>query len=249
MAKRFRIDLQYDGSAYCGWQRQNRDRSIQAELEEALKPLNHGSPVTVIGAGRTDSGVHARRQTAHFDLETELPATTIKNAMNATLPEDIYIDDCVEVGSDFHARFSAVRRNYHYQIAVRPEVFRRHFVWLINYPFETELLRECAGSVLGEHDFTALCRATAETENKICTVYESGWEWQNDLLIYSVTANRFLHSMVRMLVGSMLEVARGKYPAAAFKNLLGNNSSGMQVYTAPAQGLILWNVKYLEEIK
>jgi tRNA pseudouridine38-40 synthase len=153
----------------------------------------------------------------------------------------------LEVGFDFHARSrpcGEISMTYRRPSGGVPA----SFCLLINYP-TNRMLRECAGSVLGEHDFTALCRATAETENKICTVYESGWEWQNDLLIYSVTANRFLHSMVRMLVGSMLEVARGKYPAAAFKNLLGNNSSGMQVYTAPAQGLILWNVKYLEEIK
>lgn len=247
MVRRFRINLQYDGTDYCGWQRQLNDRSVQAELETALKPLNQDDPVTVIGAGRTDSGVHAMRQTAHFDLQTELPAETIKNALNATLPDDIQIDECQEAVADFHARFSAVRRTYRYQIAVRREVFRRRYVWVVSYPFDPELLKACAGLVPGKHDFTALCRTATKAENKICTVYESGWEWQNDLLIYTVTANRFLHSMVRMLVGSMLEVARGKYPVSAFKKLLGNDGTGMQVYTAPAQGLMLWNVKYLED--
>jgi len=245
--RRFKIVLQYDGTNYCGWQRQRSDRSVQAEIETALRPLNRANPVTVIGAGRTDSGVHAMRQTAHFDLETALTAETIKNALNATLPHDIYVDECDAVGAEFHARFSAVRRTYCYRIAQKAEVFRRHYVWLVSFPFEFETLRNCAGLVPGEHDFTALCRTATETENKICTVFESGWEWHNDLLVYTITANRFLHSMVRMLVGSMMEVARGKYGIAAFKNLLGNISTEMQVYTAPAQGLLLWNVKYLEE--
>jgi tRNA pseudouridine38-40 synthase len=244
MKRRFKIIIQYDGTAYCGWQRQNKDRSIQAEIETALAPLNHNNSVTVIGAGRTDSGVHAICQTAHFDLDSELPAETIRNALNATLPDDIYIDECQETEENFHARFMALQRTYRYQIATKPDVFRRHYVWVVNYPFDVALLNECAGLVPGEHDFTALCRTTTETENKICKVYESVWTWQNDLLSYTVTANRFLHSMVRMLVGSMMEIARGKYQVAAFKNLLGNDGTGMQVYTAPAQGLILWNVKY-----
>ncbi|MCK9244104.1 MAG: tRNA pseudouridine(38-40) synthase TruA [Candidatus Marinimicrobia bacterium] len=249
MPRRFKIVLQYDGTNYCGWQRQLKDRSIQAEIEEALKPLNRNQPVAVIGAGRTDSGVHARRQTAHFDLITDLPALTVHKALNATLPDDIYVDECREVAADFHARFAATRRTYRYQIALQPAVFMRRYVWLVTFPFELELLQNCAALIVGEHDFTALCRASTEAENKVCTVIESSWGKNEGQLIYTITANRFLHGMVRMLVGSMMEIARGKYPIAAFKNLLGNNSPEMQVYTAPAQGLVLWNVKYLEEKK
>jgi len=247
MPRRFKIILQYDGTDFCGWQRQLKDRSVQAEIEETLKPLNQNQAVTVIGAGRTDSGVHAKRQTAHFDLVTDLPAETIRNALNATLPDDIYVDECREVAPEFHARFSATRRTYHYQIAMQPDIFRRRYVWAITFPFELKLLQDCAAMVTGEHDFTALCRTSTEVENKICTVYESNWFQDENLLVYIITANRFLHSMVRMLVGSMMEVARGKYPVSAFKNLLGNDGTEMQVYTAPPQGLSLWNVKYLEE--
>ncbi|HPC35575.1 MAG TPA: tRNA pseudouridine(38-40) synthase TruA [Candidatus Marinimicrobia bacterium] len=247
MERRFKIIMQYDGSNYCGWQRQLQNRSVQAEIENALKPLNQNLPVTVIAAGRTDSGVHARRQTAHFDLATDLAPDTLKKALNATLPDDIYVDDCHEVGKEFHARFAAISRTYHYQILVNANVFLRKYVWLVNFPFDRELLQMCAELVKGEHDFTALCRAATETENKIATVYESRWEEQDNRLVYVITANRFLHAMVRMLVGSMMEVARGKYPISAFKNLLGKNDTTMQVYTAPAQGLFLWNVKYQED--
>lgn len=247
MGRRFKIIMQYDGSNYCGWQRQRYQPSVQAKIENALQPLNQNQPVTVIAAGRTDSGVHARRQTAHFDLVTDLSPETIRKALNATLPDDIYIDYCQEVDKKFHARFTAINRTYHYQVVVKPDVFLHKYVWLVNFRFDLELLQECAELVKGEHDFTALCRAATETENKMATIYESRWEEQDELLVYIITANRFLYAMVRMLVGSMMEVARGKYSIGAFKNLLGKNDTKMQVYTAPAQGLFLWNVKYQED--
>ncbi|HRD18453.1 MAG TPA: tRNA pseudouridine(38-40) synthase TruA, partial [Candidatus Marinimicrobia bacterium] len=149
MGRRFKIIMQYDGSNYCGWQRQRYQPSVQAKIENALQPLNQNQPVTVIAAGRTDSGVHARRQTAHFDLVTDLSPETIRKALNATLPDDIYIDYCQEVGKEFHARFTAINRTYHYQVVVKPDVFLRKYVWLVNFRFDLELLQECAKLVKG----------------------------------------------------------------------------------------------------
>lgn len=246
MKRRFAIVLAYDGTNYCGWQRQAGDISIQAVLEKALQPLNGGQPVTVIGAGRTDSGVHARAQVAHFDLESERSAETIRRALNATLPNDIYIQTCQVVDQNFHARFGAIRRCYRYQILLEPSVFEQRYAWLCPYRLDFELLQQGAAIVRGEHDFTHLCKSSTEADSKICTVYESYWEQAGIKLIYTIQANRFLHSMVRMIVGAATDVARGKYPLSAFKNLLGKNERQMQVYTAPAKGLILWSIEYKE---
>lgn len=246
MKQRFCLKIEYDGTNYCGWQRQADKPTIQAIIEDSLKPLNGERAVTVIGAGRTDSGVHAREQVAHFDLETKLAPATIARALNATLPPDIRIRECQPVADNFHARFDAVRRCYKYQILTQPSVFERHFTWYPAYQFDEELLQSCADSLLGEHDFTRLCKASAESTNKVCHIFASYWEKTGNKLVYTITANRFLHSMVRMLVGSMTEVSRHKYPLTAFKNLLGKNGDTMQVYTAPAKGLILWAVEYKE---
>jgi tRNA pseudouridine38-40 synthase len=248
MMRRFAIMLSYDGTNYCGWQRQAGDLSIQALLEEALQPLNGGQPVKVIGAGRTDSGVHARAQVAHFDLESAHSAETIRRALNATLPGDIYVRICQSVDQNFHARFGALRREYKYQILLEPSVFEQRYAWLCPYQLDFDLLQQAAEIVQGEHDFTNLCRRSTEAESKLCTVYESYWERADYKLIYTIQANRFLHSMVRMIVGAMTEVARGKYPLSAFKNLLGKNDRPMQVYTAPAKGLILWSIEYKEQL-
>lgn len=247
MKRRYGIWLEYDGTNYHGWQRQARDCSIQAVIENCLRPLNDGKPVVVIGAGRTDSGVHARMQVAHFDLETDHTPATIQRALNATLPPDIHINSCRCLPNEFHARFSALRRCYKYQIVTRPSVFERHYAWYVPYELDEALLQQGAALVLGEHDFSPLCRAQTEAENKVCQVYLSQWERQGDKLIYTITANRFLHSMVRMIVGCLCAVARHKYPLEAFKNLLGKKGLPMQVYTAPAQGLILWSVEYKEQ--
>ena len=244
MKRRFKIDIEYDGTNYCGWQRQTNGCSIQFTIEEALRPLNRNQQVTVIGSGRTDSGVHALNQVTHFDLETSLSAESIKNALNAKTPEDIFIHECKEVDSSFHSRFSAVKRTYIYQVLEKPSVIYRYYSWLPKFGFDFSTLNKCAKAVKGKHDFSSLCRSATESESKICMVYKSMWIRKGKMLIYEITGNRFLHSMVRMLVGCMMEVARGKYIITDFKNLLENKVGEMQVYTAPAKGLFLLEVEY-----
>lgn len=244
MTRRFLIRLEYDGTNYCGWQRQANNRSVQELLETALRSLNNNQPVAVIGSGRTDSGVHALDQVAHFDLETNLTPETIRRALDAKIPKDIYVRECMEVDGQFHARFSAKRRTYIYQILLWTTVFQRDFAWYPGFNYDTELLDQCAGEVIGNHDFTRFCLTSTESESKVCTIFESEWKKGDSMLIYRITGNRFLHSMVRILVGTMMEVARGKYTTADFKNLLDKKNRSVQVYTAPAKGLFLYNVAY-----
>jgi len=242
--KRYKIAIEYDGTDFCGWQRQNRERTVQQVLEDSLSELNKGQPVTLIGSGRTDSGVHALGQIAHFDLDTTLNVETIRKALNAKTPKDIYVHKCQEADPSFHARFDAKRRTYVYQLLLSPSVITRRYTWQPDVPINEQLLDLCAENVLGEHDFRRLSRASSETESKTCLVYESKWIKNENMLNYTIVGNRFLYSMVRMLVGTMIEVARGKGTPEDFRTLLENSAGNLKPYTAPAQGLFLWKVEY-----
>ncbi|MBU4445465.1 MAG: tRNA pseudouridine(38-40) synthase TruA [Candidatus Marinimicrobia bacterium] len=242
--RRYKITIEYDGTDFCGWQRQIRDRTVQQTLEDSLSELNKGQPVTLIGSGRTDSGVHALGQIAHFDLDTTLNAETICKALNAKTPNDIYIHRCQETDPSFHARFGAKKRTYVYQILQSPSVITRRYTWQPDITINERLLDLCAEYVLGEHDFSILSRTSSEAESKTCHVYESKWIKNENMLNYMIVGNRFLYSMVRMLVGTMIEISRGKGTPEDFRALLENSAGNLKPYTAPPQGLFLWKVEY-----
>ncbi|MBO8151595.1 MAG: tRNA pseudouridine(38-40) synthase TruA [Candidatus Marinimicrobia bacterium] len=244
MLRRFKIVIEYDGTNYFGWQKQKKGETIQELIERALLPLNGGRRVRITGAGRTDAGVHALGQVAHFDMETELDPGTIKIVINANTPKDIYVTRCEEVDKSFHARFSAKRRKYIYRIARRYSPFDRLFSWCPPYELDTEKLHECSKLVVGKREFVRFCRSTCKAKSKECVVFESFWKEGERFLEYHVSANRFLQSMVRMLVGTMIEVARGRYTVEDFKNLLENKTNEVQVLTAPAKGLFLKEIIY-----
>ncbi|RKY46642.1 MAG: tRNA pseudouridine(38-40) synthase TruA [Candidatus Neomarinimicrobiota bacterium] len=244
MLRRFKIVIEYDGTNYFGWQKQKKGETIQELIERALLPLNGGRRVRITGAGRTDAGVHALGQVAHFDMETELDPGTIKIVINANTPKDIYVTRCEEVDKSFHARFSAKRRKYIYRIARRYSPFDRLFSWCPPYELDTEKLHECSKLVVGKREFVRFCKSTCKAKSKECVVFESFWKEGERFLEYHVSANRFLQSMVRMLVGTMIEVARGRYTVEDFKNLLENKTNEVQVLTAPAKGLFLKEIIY-----
>lgn len=236
--------IEYDGTNYFGWQKQKKGETIQELIERALLPLNGGRRVRITGAGRTDAGVHALGQVAHFDMETELDPGTIKIVINANTPKDIYVTRCEEVDKSFHARFSAKRRKYIYRIARRYSPFDRLFSWCPPYELDTEKLHECSKLVVGKREFVRFCKSTCKAKSKECVVFESFWKEGERFLEYHISANRFLQSMVRMLVGTMIEVARGRYTVEDFKNLLENKTNEVQVLTAPAKGLFLKEIIY-----
>ena len=236
--------IEYDGTNYFGWQKQKKGETIQELIERALLPLNGGRRVRITGAGRTDAGVHALGQVAHFDMETQLDPGTIKIVINANTPKDIYVTRCEEVDKSFHARFSAKRRKYIYRIARRYSPFDRLFSWCPPYELDTEKLHECSKLVVGKREFVRFCKSTCKAKSKECVVFESFWKEGERFLEYHISANRFLQSMVRMLVGTMIEVARGRYTVEDFKNLLENKTNEVQVLTAPAKGLFLKEIIY-----
>ncbi len=242
--------IQYDGTAYHGWQIQADPETIQGHIERALAKM-FNTQLGLIGSGRTDSGVHAMGQVAHFEIDSSnIPVANICRALNRQLPDDIRIIASQTVDDRFHSRFAARQREYRYQIAQEPNVLSRNSRWHVRYPLDMDKLHEVSRSILGEHDFSSFCYAGTETENMICTIEEAIWqETLSGDLDFIVRADRFLHHMVRMLVGSMIEVARGKWSVEHFNTLLNQPNRQSHVVTAPAKGLSLVKVSYPEAIQ
>jgi len=241
--QRFKIILQYDGRKFFGWQLQPQARTIQGDLEQALKIINGGNLIRVHGSGRTDTGVHAVGQVAHFDLETKLSPVQLKKAINGNLHQDIEILNCLKIQPEFHARFSASKRNYYYRCRTDKFILDRSFTWNTG-PLNLHKLNNAAKILLGKHDFTSFSRVNHDLENSLCNIYESVWNAEGPIVNYRVSANRFLHHMVRYLVGTMVEISRGRLEIYDFENLLNNPAVDANIYKAPASGLVLESVEY-----
>lgn len=236
--------MEYDGTDFSGWQRQRSGRTVQGELERVLQKLNGQKHARVIGAGRTDSGVHATGQVANFRLEREWDGKELLNALNGNLGEDLFIHRCKIAPDDFHSRFSAVRRRYRYRCRTGRSVMDRKSVWHISENISVAALRQCGRLILGKHDFTSFCKLNHDQSNRRCIVYQSGWIKRGDFVIFTIEANRFLRHMIRYLVGTMMEVAKGGMAVKDFQVLLNAKDPQSAVFKAPARGLYLETVSY-----
>jgi len=251
LQRRIRLTVAYDGTEYCGWQLQPEVPTIQGRLEEALEKIL-GEAVRVTGAGRTDTGVHALGQVAHFDTQNELPANVIGRALNATLPGEIRVRQVAEVPETFHARYSALWKIYRYGIADpdRPEsIFLNRTNWLRSTCVDLEIMNQCCSTIPGEHDFFTFSRKEAARENHLCRVYEACWKKEEISLSFRIKADRFLRGMVRMLVGGMLAVGERRAAVDDFNNALSSPGRWRMAVPAPACGLTLVHVEYPEELK
>ncbi|MFQ6611782.1 MAG: tRNA pseudouridine(38-40) synthase TruA [Fidelibacterota bacterium] len=244
---RFKITIQYDGSRYYGWQLQKKARTIQGTLEEALAIISGGNQIRIYGAGRTDTGVHALGQVAHFDLETTLSAATLIEALNGNLPDDIQVSACESVSDQFHARHSAVTRTYNYRCRTDEFILDRSFTWLTG-PLNIEMLNLAAEKITGDHDFSSFSRHSESLNHRRCIVSESAWKADGDIVNYTIVGNRFLHHMVRYLVGTMVEISRGRFSLTDFVELIKNPKERVHIFKAPPQGLILKQVEYRENV-
>ena len=238
------MTIQYDGTDFHGWQVQAKGRTIQGDIEKALSIIYSEEKITLLGAGRTDAGVHALGLTANVKLPAKLSANELLQALNGNLNQDVRIDSTEIVEDDFHARFSATAREYEYRLVKVFSPVTRNYTTALKWEIDKNLLNKCAELLSGKHDFTSFCKATAEVENKICTVFTSNWEESNEMIIFTIKANRFLQHMVRYLVGTMLEVARGRYTITDFQSLLHCDNPEAVIVRAPAQGLFLKKVYY-----
>ena len=238
------MTIQYDGTDFHGWQVQAKGRTVQGDIENALSIIYPEEKITLLGAGRTDAGVHALGLTANIKLPSKLSANELLQALNGNLNQDVRIDSTEIMEDDFHARFSATARKYEYRLVKAFSPVTRNYTTALKWEIDKNLLNKCAELLLGKHDFTSFCKATAEVENKICTVFTSNWEESNEMIIFTIKANRFLQHMVRYLVGTMLEVARGRYTITDFQSLLHFDNPEAVIVRAPSQGLFFKKVYY-----
>jgi tRNA pseudouridine38-40 synthase len=240
-----RLTLEYDGTAYLGWQRQPQGMTVQQALEEAVARITGAMP-SVVGSGRTDAGVHARGQVAHFKTPSAMPAATFHRALNALLPRDIVVLGAEEAAADFHARFSARGKRYAYTIwndPVRP-VLKRHIVWHCRRRLAVDRLRAASECLLGTQDFRAFESSGAAAKTTTRTVTLAEWSRNGPELVFAVEADGFLYNMVRSIVGSLVEVGLGKRAPEWIRELIASRDRTKAGPTAPPRGLCLVRVDY-----
>lgn len=239
----WKIVLEYDGTEFSGWQIQPNGRTVQEELERALRQIT-GADVRVAGGGRTDAGVHARGQVATFSLQKDVGPDELRHSLNGVLPEDIVIHAANIVDDQFHARFSASARRYAYTIAVGPTAIDRKKAWACPYRLDSDVLHRLAGRVMGEHEFMSFAKVGSDVEHGRCIVTLSEWRMEGDRWVYHVQANRFLYGMVRALVGTMVDMARGYRPESDWDAILESKDRRKAGTAAPACGLCLMSIEY-----
>jgi len=246
MRKNFKLIIEYDGSGFCGWQRQKNDRTVQGVIEAAIATMT-GQPVTLIGSGRTDAGVHALGQAANFLCETGLTATIFERGLNSLLPEDVVIRRCIPVDESFHARFSAKSKVYQYRILNRdvPAAVGRQYCWFIRKRLDLTAMRAAAGHIVGTHDFKAFEGAGSPRSSTVRQVMRAEWhEPEPDQPVFEIEADGFLRYMVRNLVGTLVLAGQGDIRPDDLMRILLSVDRDQAGATAPPQGLFLVEVKY-----
>jgi tRNA pseudouridine38-40 synthase len=240
---RFRLLIEYDGTDFSGWQVQSGEETVQGQIERALATV-FKKPISIVGAGRTDAGVHARGQVAHFDSDDTFSPRRLQKSLNGILKRTVRIKNIESCEATFHARFGAKSRTYHYQISAIPQALCRHFVWHISYNLNIPRMQDAAQHITGTHNFQGFCRTLSETDNYMCTVFFANWRQKEEILLFEISANRFLHGMVRALVGTLVDIGRGKTEPELVTTVLNNRDRQAAGQSAPPHGLILEKVEY-----
>lgn len=242
---RYFITLSYDGTRYHGWQIQPNGPSVQEKLQWALSTILR-QDILVTGAGRTDAGVHARMMVAHFDaecLDFELSDLTYK--LNRLLPQDIAIQDIRQVSDEMHARFSATSRTYHYYIHTVKDPFRRAYSCELHYPLDFDKMNEAAKLLMTYEDFGAFCKSGADVKTTLCQVTEARWVQSSaESWYFEITANRFLRNMVRAVVGTLIDVGRGRLTLDEFRQVIEGKQRTEAGESMPGHALFLEDIKY-----
>jgi len=243
MQRNIKLEIEYDGTDFYGWQIQPELRTVQGKIQEKLETIL-GHKVNLIGAGRTDVGVHALGQVANFKTANELDQNSIINGLNGLLPDDIVVKKTEEVDLNFNSRYNAKSRLYNYRIHLGKTAIFRNYVWEVLYSLSRENIFEATKRIEGKHDFSSFCVAESYKDNNACQVFCATWEKSGDELIFKIEADRFLHTMVRSLVGTLVEVGRGYFSVSDFVRIMEAKDRKKAGLTAPACGLYLVEVKY-----
>ena len=246
LLSRYFITFSYDGARYHGWQVQPNGISVQEEMQKALAMLLR-KPMEVVGAGRTDAGVHAAKMVAHFDCDMPIDTSHLAYKLNRVLPRDIAVDNIRLVGDDMHARFSAVARTYHYFIHTKKDPFVDDYSCQLGYELDFELMNE-AGRILTTYDdFAAFCKSHTDVKTTLCQVSEARWEEMSPHHYrFTITANRFLRNMVRAVVGTLVDVGRGRVSIDEFRGIIESGKRTKAGESMPAKALFLVDVAYPE---
>ena len=245
--KRIKLTVAYDGTDYCGWQVQKNGVTVEEVLNRALSRLT-GEKITVIGASRTDAGVHARGNVAVFDTDTRIPAERIAYAVNALLPEDVVVVRSEEVPAGWHPRKCVSVKTYEYRILNRefPDPVRRRDTYFVSFPLDLDRMRQAAGYLKGTHDFKSFCSAQTSVEDTVRTIYSLDVEKAGDLFTVRVRGNGFLYNMVRIIAGTLAGVGRGYFEPEEVERMLEEKDRTKAGVTAPPQGLTLVGIEYEE---
>ena len=242
----YRLDIEYDGTEWHGWQFQPDLPTVQGALESAFEVAMRRS-TTIIGSGRTDAGVHATGQVAHFCDDEPIDTDRLLSALNGIIPPSVAVRSISQTHDSFHARYDAKKRQYRYRISTQSIALDRHIRWFVRPEPDFDAMNRAAGLLLGSHNYSAFCRVLSETENRVCAVSEAAWipvPEKEGSFDFVICADRFLHGMVRSIVGTLVEVGKGKRASDTIPALLLSEDRTQAGFAAPAHGLTLEQVWY-----
>lgn len=246
---RYFIYLSYNGTAYCGWQIQPNGISVQEVLTNSLRTVFRNQEINIVGAGRTDAGVHAKEMVAHFDLPNPINDTiTLCKKLNSFLPKDIALEKIVAVRSDAHARFDAISRQYEYHIVMYKNVFKNGFVTRTDTPLDFEKMNEAASILKDYTDFSCFSKMHTDVKTNNCVIKSAKWAQKYDEWIFTIKADRFLRNMVRAIVGTLFDVGKGKLSLEGFRKVIESRNRCNAGNSAPASGLYLVKVEYPDSV-
>jgi len=241
--KNYKLTIQYDGTNYSGWQIQKNADSVQQRITDSLRVLLR-EEITLTGSGRTDTGVHAIGQVANFRTNTTVDQYKFKYQINSILPLDIAVHNIEEVNVDFNARFDAKKRTYLYLISKMKSPFLLNYSYFLSRHFNVSVLNELSSKLIGKYDFSAFCKKKSEVENKVCEIYSAHWKETKDLLFFEIQADRFLHGMVRTIIGTFLNAELRSLDETYLFNILNSYDREKAGEAVPAKGLFLYKVRY-----
>lgn len=242
---RYFLEIAYDGTNYHGWQMQPNALTVQQVLNDCLSTVLRES-IETVGSGRTDTGVHAEQQFVHLDVAGKLNKEEACYRFNRILPHDIAVKNIYEVLPEAHARFDAIARTYEYRISLTNNPFIHAYSHFLSRKPDVDLMNEAAAALLTFEDFTTFSKVKGETKHYRCLIYRADWQMQQDRLLFTIRANRFLRGMVRLVVGTLLDVGSGKLSVADFKTTVASQNRHLASAAAPAAGLFLTKVEYPE---
>jgi tRNA pseudouridine38-40 synthase len=240
---RYFIKLAYNGTHYHGWQYQPNATSVQETMNKAFSTILN-SEINLMGAGRTDTGVHAKEMYAHFDFENPIDTKSLIHKLNSFLPKDIVIYDVFPVDDEAHTRFDATKRTYEYHINTFKDAFLQEQSWYFHQKLDWDLMNEAAKSLLNHTDFQSFSKVNTDVNTFDCTIFEAYWKQENEKLIFTISANRFLRNMVRSIVGTLINIGLHKITLDDFESIIESKNRDRAGFSVPAHGLYLTKIEY-----